>query len=67
MVTARARACAPARRGGGGRTVRCMWKRFRRRSFAPSRPVLHPDQAGLVIFTIVALGAGIFVVARYLV
>jgi hypothetical protein len=44
-----------------------MWRRLRRRSFAPSRPALHPDQAGLVVFTVAALAAGIFVVARYLV
>ncbi|HEV7847439.1 MAG TPA: hypothetical protein VGO83_14390 [Thermoleophilaceae bacterium] len=44
-----------------------MWKRFRRRTFAPSRPALYPDQIGLVIFTIIALGVGIYVVARFLV
>jgi hypothetical protein len=43
-----------------------MWKRLRRRSFAPGRPALHPDQAGLVLFTLLALAAGIYVVARFL-
>jgi hypothetical protein len=43
-----------------------MWKRLRRRSFAPSRPALYPDQAGLAIFTVVALAVGIYVVARFL-
>jgi hypothetical protein len=43
-----------------------MWKRFRRRSFAPSRPALYPDQAGLVVFIAIALGVGIYVVARFL-
>jgi hypothetical protein len=33
---------------------------------APSRPVLHPDQVGLAIFTLLALGIGLFVVLRYL-
>ena len=43
-----------------------MWKRFRRRTFAPSRPALYPDQIGLVIFIVAALAAGIYVVARFL-
>ena len=43
-----------------------MWKRFRRRSLAPSRPALYADQIGLAVFTIAALGAGIYVVLRYL-
>ncbi len=38
-----------------------MWKRLRRRSLAPSRPALYPDQVGLSIFTVLALGAGIYV------
>ena len=42
------------------------WKRLRRRSMAPSRPVVHPDQVGLLIFTVLALGIGIFAVFRYL-
>jgi hypothetical protein len=42
------------------------WKRLRRRTMAPSRPVLYPDQIGLFVFTIAALGAGIYAVARYL-
>jgi hypothetical protein len=43
-----------------------MWKRLRRRTFAPGRPALYPDQIGLLFFTIVAMGAGIYVVARFL-
>jgi hypothetical protein len=43
-----------------------MWKRLRRRTFAPSRPAVYPDQIGLLIFTVVALLAGIYVVARFL-
>ena len=43
-----------------------MWKRLRRRTLAPGRPAVYPDQAGLVIFTILALAAGIYVVARFL-
>ena len=43
-----------------------MWKRLRRRTFAPSRPAVYPDQIGLLIFTVAALVGGIYVVARYL-
>jgi hypothetical protein len=43
-----------------------MWKRLRRRSFAPGRPVLYPDQIGLAVFTVAALAGGIYVVARFL-
>jgi hypothetical protein len=43
-----------------------MWKRLRRRTFAPSRPALYPDQVGLVVFTVLALAVGIYVVARFL-
>lgn len=43
-----------------------MWKRFRRRSLAPGRPALYPDQIGLAIFTVAALGAGIYGVVRFL-
>jgi hypothetical protein len=43
-----------------------MWRRLRRRSLAPGRPAVYPDQIGLVIFTVIALGVGIYVVARFL-
>jgi hypothetical protein len=43
-----------------------MWKRLRRRTFAPSRPAVYPDQVGLLIFTLIALVAGIYVVVRFL-
>ena len=43
-----------------------MWKRFRRRTFAPSRPLLYPDQIGLALFTVLALGVGIYAAARFL-
>ena len=43
-----------------------MWKRFRRRTFAPSRPALYPDQMGLALFTVAALLIGTYVVARFL-
>jgi hypothetical protein len=43
-----------------------MWKRLRRRTFAPSRPAVYPDQIGLLIFTLIALLVGIYVVVRFL-
>ena len=43
-----------------------MWKRLRRRTFAPGRPAVYPDQIGLVVFTVLALAAGVYVVARFL-
>jgi hypothetical protein len=43
-----------------------MWKRLRRRTFAPGRPAVYPDQVGLLVFTVLALAAGIYVVARFL-
>jgi hypothetical protein len=41
-----------------------MWKRLRRRTMAPSRPVLYPDQVGLLVFSVLALAVGIYVVVR---
>ena len=43
-----------------------MWRRLRRRTLAPSRPALYPDQLGLLIITLLALGAGIYAVIRFL-
>jgi len=43
-----------------------MWKRLRRRTMAPSRPALYPDQVGLLLFSLLAIGGGIYAVARFL-
>jgi hypothetical protein len=43
-----------------------MWKRLRRRSFAPGRPAVYMEQVGLLVVTLVALGVGIYVVVRFL-
>jgi hypothetical protein len=43
-----------------------LWKRLRRRTMAPSRPALYPDQIGLLVFTLAAIGAGIYAAFRYL-
>jgi hypothetical protein len=36
-----------------------MWRRFRRRSLAPSRPAVFPEQWGLVLVTSLAILGGI--------
>jgi hypothetical protein len=43
-----------------------MWKRLRRRTMAPRRPAVYPDQAGLVFFIVLASGIGIYAVVRFL-
>jgi hypothetical protein len=44
-----------------------MWKRLRRRTFAPSRPALYGDQLGLVLICLLVIGLGIYVVVRVVV
>jgi hypothetical protein len=44
-----------------------MWRRLRRRSLAPSRPMLYPDQIGLAVFCVAALVSGIYIAFRFLV
>jgi hypothetical protein len=41
-----------------------MWRRLRRRTFAPSRPVVYPEQLGLVLVTLVVIVGGLYAVAR---
>ena len=41
-----------------------MWKRLRRRTMAPSRPALYPDQVGLMFFSLLAIAGGIYLVVR---
>ena len=41
-----------------------MWKRLRRRTMAPSRPAVYPDQVGLLIFSLLAIGVGIYAAVR---
>jgi hypothetical protein len=40
-----------------------MWGRLRRRSLAPRRPAVFPEQWGLLLVTVLALGAGVWFVA----
>jgi hypothetical protein len=41
-----------------------MWRRLRRRTMAPSRPILYPDQIGLLLFSLIAIGGGVYFVIR---
>jgi hypothetical protein len=43
-----------------------MWRKLRRRTLAPSRPAVYPDQIGLVVFTVLALAVGIYAAVRWL-
>jgi hypothetical protein len=40
-----------------------MWRRARRRTFAPRRPVVFPEQWGLVLVTLLAIAGGVALVA----
>jgi hypothetical protein len=44
-----------------------MFERLRRRTLAPSRPVVYPEQVGLWLFSLMAVVGGIYVVFKYLV
>ncbi len=37
-----------------------MLDRLRRRTMAPSRPLLYPEQIGLALFSLIAIGGGIY-------
>jgi hypothetical protein len=41
-----------------------MWKRLRRRTMAPGRPALYPEQVGLLVFSVLAVAGGVYVVVR---
>ena len=43
-----------------------MWWRLRRRTMAPSRPAIYPEQLGLVLLSIVVIALGAFVVVKVL-
>ena len=43
-----------------------MWRRLRRRTMAPSRPAMYPEQLGLVLLTLAAIGAGVYLFVRLL-
>ena len=41
-----------------------LFERLRRRTMAPSRPLLYPEQVGLALFSILAIGGGIFMALK---
>ena len=41
-----------------------MWRRLRRRTMAPRRPVLYPEQVGLALLTLAVVILGVYVVVR---
>jgi hypothetical protein len=41
-----------------------MWRRLRRRTMAPSRPAMYPEQLGLVLLTLAAIGVGVYLAVR---
>ena len=41
-----------------------MWRRLRRRTMTPSRPLMYPEQLGLVLITLVLIGFGVYVFVR---
>jgi hypothetical protein len=44
-----------------------MWRRLRRKTFAPRRPVVFPEQWGLVLVTALVLGGSLALVVYLLV
>jgi hypothetical protein len=44
-----------------------VFNRLRRRTLAPSRPLVYPEQVGLWLFSLIAVGVGIYMVFKYLV
>jgi len=44
-----------------------MFERLRRRTMAPGRPLVYPEQVGLWLFSLISVVGGIYVVFRFLV
>ena len=42
-----------------------MFNRLRRRTMAPSRPLVYPAQVGLWLFSVICIAGGIYVVVKY--
>jgi hypothetical protein len=43
-----------------------MWKRLRRRTLAPSRPAVYPEQVGLLLLSLLAIAGGIWLFVKVL-
>jgi hypothetical protein len=44
-----------------------MWRRLRRRTMAPSRPAIYPEQLGLLLICLGVIGFGLYVAIRLVV
>jgi hypothetical protein len=43
-----------------------MWKRLRRRTMAPSRPAIYPEQLGLLLISLIVIAGGIWAFLKVL-
>ena len=43
-----------------------MWKRLRRRTLAPSRPAVYPEQLGLLLISLLVIAGGLWVFYKLL-
>jgi hypothetical protein len=43
-----------------------MWKRLRRRTMAPSRPLIYPEQLGLLLISLLVIAGGIWAFVKVL-
>jgi len=41
-----------------------MLEKLRRKTMAPSRPILYPDQIGLAFFSLLAVAGGIYAIVK---
>lgn len=41
-----------------------MFDKLRRKTMAPSRPILYPDQIGLALFSLLAVLGGIYAIVK---
>ena len=44
-----------------------MWKRYRRKTFAPRRPAVFPEQWGLILVTFLCIAMGVAAVVLVLI
>lgn len=42
-----------------------MWRKLRRRTMTPSRPAVYDDQVGLLVFSVAAIGTGIYFIVKW--
>ncbi|HKP89731.1 MAG TPA: hypothetical protein VJT75_07110 [Thermoleophilaceae bacterium] len=44
-----------------------MWRRLRRRTLAPSKPAIYPEQLGLLLICLGVIALGLYVAVRLVV